>query len=247
MIRLAVIPVVLCLLLLAVRPALGQTPPPPPGPAPAPTSTPVPSGTPAPGAMATLRQMHAALVAAGTLAFHFRTRVVAVEKRQVDMTTDGIAALTPNSVHQVTTAVYTRLDRSPHTSVMERSELEALGHRAAWRVPHMAWQCESVPVTNLNSQLVALELRPLTAQVVGTDSIAGTPDTRVSARGTLYPWTGNQVDTVEVDVAQATGLPLRITSTFHTRLNGSTAMQSLTETYTKFGAAVRIRVPKACK
>jgi D-alanyl-D-alanine carboxypeptidase len=158
-----------------------------------------------------------------------------------------VAAFTPDRFHETTTIARTRLDRSPRVGLTERSELEAVGSRAAWRVPHLRWQCESVPSTSLNSELLALELKPRSARIVGATTVAAAPATRINVQGTLYTWTGNQIDAVEVDVSQATGLPLRITATVRTRLNGKPATQTLTETYARYGATVKVTVPKACR
>jgi hypothetical protein len=197
--------------------------------------------------MALLQQMRSAMSAAGTVTFQLDTTVIAKARKKVELTTQGTASFPTSRFHTTTTIVRTRLDRAPQTHLSERSELEAVGTHAAWRVPRMSWQCESVPATALNTELVALELRPKSAQVLGTAAIGGIAVTRVGTRAMLYPWSGDQLDNVEVDLAQATGAPVRISATFPTTLDGRAATQTLAETYTRYGAPVQITLPRKCR
>lgn len=243
----------LALLLPEAGIARGQTPPNPPEnlSSPTPTSTPLPRVTPTPtgppDAQALLDAMKRAMVQAGTLRFQQKSTSIVPGKSLVRMTSTDDVSFRNNALHDSTTSVRSQLGAHP-TSATEQRELKVVGQRAAWRTPSMSWQCEQIGNQNVSNSVLAFQAQPRSAQLAGTAVIAGTTVWRVRTKATIYSWTGSkQLDTVEFDIAQASGTAVRVMASFTMHHGGSNEPVKLTETYSRYGVPVHITLPKKCR
>jgi hypothetical protein len=197
--------------------------------------------------MAALTAMHSAVVAAATVRYERTVKTVVKGRHQVVLTTSGRLSLPTGTFHSTTTSVNTDLSREPPSSVAERSELEVAGPRAAWRAPHLGWQCEVLRGADVSSELLVLGFVPQSADIAGTTTLSGTAVIRVRAHGRLNPWTGTQSVTADISIAQATSLPVRFALTAPAKLNGLTGTLSAVETYSHYGEAVQVTLPRKCR
>lgn len=223
-----------CLLVTGVVPAAAQTS------GPTPTSGPQATGT------ALLSAMRTAVITSGTL--HAVLEGSGTVPGKMSFTTEVIAdvSLKNESLHTATTSVQTNMVK--HTSNSDRTELKVTDGRGAWRVPHTEWQCQALMPADVSSDLLAFQAQPKTARVTGTGTVNGVAVWKVTGKAVIAPWTGQKTrDVVEFDIAQSTGLPLRISTTFATRWGQSSASETLVETYSNFGAPLSITLPKKCR
>lgn len=190
--------------------------------------------------------MRSAMVASGTL--HAVLEGSGSVPGKMSFTTEVIAdvSLKDGSLHTATTSVQTSMVK--HTTVSDRTELKVTNGRGAWRVPHAQWQCEALMPPDVSNDLLAFQAKPSTARVTGRGTLNGVAIWKVTGKAVIAPWTGQKArDMVEFDIAQSTGLPIRISTTFVTRWGQSSASETLVETYSDFGTPLSITLPKKCR
>lgn len=217
------------------------------GTAPAGAQTSGPTPTPAPGtALALLTAMRSSLLASGTV--HAVLDASGSVPNRISFSTEVIADVSfkDGALHTATSSVRTNLAR--HTSTSERSELKVAGGRGAWRVPHMEWQCEKLLPADVSGELLAFQAQPSSATIAGTGTLNGVAIWKVTGKAVVAPWTGpRKLDTVTIYIAQATGLPLQISTHFTTRWDQWPASETLVERYSNLGAPLSIRLPQKCR
>lgn len=208
----------------------------------APTPTPGPPGS----GTALLTAMRSAMLASGTL--HAVLDGSGSVPNQVTFSTEVIADVSfkDGALHTATTSVRTNLVK--HTSASDRSELKVTNGHGAWRVPNMQWECETLLPADVSKDLLAFQAQPASARLAGTGTLNGIAIWKVTGKAVIVPWTGQKMhDPVEFDIAQSTGLPLRVSTTFATHWGQAMATETLVESYSKFGMPLTITLPKKCR
>lgn len=208
--------------------------------------TPPPSATPTPtsGAMALLTSMQKAVSAIPSV--HYVLSVKAVDgKKAITMSDRGALSLPAQSV-QVSSNTKRR-NLKTGRSATEKGQMKVVESRGAWRAGAGSWQCEDLTGTSLSGQILALELQPKSALLVGTATDGTTPVQRLQVKGTLPAWTSNQTDTVTVDIAQGTNLPVSVRFSAATTWGRDREKITVQETYGSYGRPLSISLPKKCR
>jgi hypothetical protein len=220
--RLAVLPIAILLL-----PAVAHAQTPPPG----------------SSAMALVTGMQQA-VAATSLRYNLTVKATD-GKKAIDIAESGRLSIPTQSV-KVTSTTTRRNLKTGHVAT-EASQMEVVEPNGAWRTGKASWHCENLSGTNLDSQILALELEPQSAVLTSTATANGVTVERLQVKGKVPAWTQDKVDTVEVDLAQGTELPVSVRFSAKAVWGRDKEKVTVSEVYSDFGKPVTVSLPRQCR
>jgi hypothetical protein len=212
------------------------------------TAPPTPSATPTKTTSASgttlLSRMRSAITAAKSVHVLYTDVVHPVKNTSVETTTTGDLSWRGNRLHESTTVVR-RTGSSTQTIVEQRYEVKIVGARAAWRPGGLSWTCQALMNVQVIKTLQAMQ-SPLTGVHRLADATVNMlPAEHVRATIVSQSLAGNPRPTIDVYIATATNLPVKVTVT--TPSTNHLAPEKVTEAYSNWREAVTVSLPRTCR
>ena len=178
------------------------------------------------------------------------TMNVPKQQRQV-MTSQADYSSKSLLVHEVDTTKTTTLNSRPQHTKTQHTEMYIVKNRVPMRFGHKAWQC--INLDQLSGQLGAIVSSTVGSVTIqsqdnlGQDTVDGQSVWHVRVAITVTLGGQDLPMTIDYYIAQSDYTMVRDTAVASFTLQGVTPNENMTNDYSRYGEAVWVKLPGACK
>jgi len=152
-----------------------------------------------------------------------------------------------NTLREIDTWQRVRPNASPLTITMETRELRLAHEMAASRKPHHPWLCERLRGITVTDSLIAFQMKSANVTTLGTAKAGGESVWHVRASGAEVAAWSTHSAIVDLYISRTDDTLVRLTLTTVTRLGGVNVHEMVTESYSRYGEPVKVRLPTHCR
>lgn len=212
---------------------------------PTPVASPTPTPPPIPAGHALIELMRKAMVARRTLRVSSISQSTPPGQSVLGWTWMDMD-LQSNRMREVDTAQRVRTGASSIAIVVERRELVVSGGDAASRTPGHIWYCERLRGVRIRNGLIPFQVQAADVTNLGPAHVGGTSVWHVRARNaTVSAWSTKSA-TVDLYISRSDNTLVRLALNTVTWLEGHREHFAVTETYSRYGKAIAVTMPKQC-
>jgi hypothetical protein len=155
--------------------------------------------------------------------------------------------ITSNTLREDDTFQRVRTNVSPVQIAVERRELLVVRGMAANRKPHGSWSCERLTGVVVIDSLIAFQMKAADVTNLGPENAGGVAVWHIRATGAEVAAWATRSANVDLYISRADDTLVQLALHTVTPLGGVSVSERVTETYRRYGEAIKLRLPRPCR